>query len=206
MDYIVDPQEIERKSMEIISGLIGPLNCSPEEEAIVKRIVHTTGDPEYAKLIRIHPQAIQAGLTALRAGCTIFTDVNMVLTGINKGRMSKHHIQANCAIAHEQVVQIAKETGETRAITAMKYFGEQLTGSIVAIGNAPTALFQLLKMIDDQEVRPALIIGTPVGFVGAAESKELLVKYDVPYVTVTGYKGGSAVAAAAINALMIQLG
>ncbi len=206
MDYIVDPQEIESKSMEIISGLIGPLNCSPEEEAIVKRIVHTTGDPEYAKLIRIHPQAIQAGLTALRAGCTIFTDVNMVLTGINKGRMAKHHIQAKCAIAHEQVVQIAKETGETRAITAMKYFGEQLTGSIVAIGNAPTALFQLLKMIDDQEVRPALIIGTPVGFVGAAESKELLIKYDVPYVTVTGYKGGSGVAAAAINALMIQLG
>jgi precorrin-8X/cobalt-precorrin-8 methylmutase len=204
VEYIIKPQEIEEKSMEIISRLIGQLEIPLAEQAIVKRIVHTTGDPEYAKLVKIHPRATEAAFAAMKAGRDIFTDVRMVLTGINKKKLAVYGGTVHCAIDDLIVADAAAVSGETRAITAMKHFGEKLHGSMVAIGNAPTALFQLLKMVD-YGIKPALIVGTPVGFVGAKESKELLVTYDIPFVTVTGYKGGSAVAAAAINALLLQL-
>jgi precorrin-8X/cobalt-precorrin-8 methylmutase len=204
MDYIVKPHEIEEKSMEIINGLIGTLEIPPAEQAIVKRIVHTTGDPEYAKLVKIHPKATEAAFQAIKNGGDIFTDVRMVLTGINKKKLAVFGGIVHCAIDDPVVADAAAISGETRAITAMKHFGEKIHGSIVAIGNAPTALFQLLKMVD-AGIKPALIVGTPVGFVGAKESKELLETYDIPFVTVTGYKGGSAVAAATINALLFQL-
>ncbi|MDW7673760.1 MAG: precorrin-8X methylmutase [Bacillota bacterium] len=204
MEYIIDPKEIEKRSMEIISDLIGPLDNTVEEQAIIKRIIHTTGDPEYRHVIKIHPEAVANGLEALRQGSKIYTDVRMVLTGINKKKLAQLNSSVECGIDREDVIATALKTGETRAITAMKLFGEQLHDSVVAIGNAPTALFQLLKLVDEG-IRPKLIVGTPVGFVGAKESKELLETYDIPYITVAGFKGGSAVAAAAVNALLLQL-
>lgn len=204
MEYIKNPREIEAKSMDIIDSLIGKLDVNKEEEAVIKRIIHTTGDPDYVKHIKIHPEATVAGLEALKRGAKVFTDVNMVLTGINKNKLAELGCEINCAINHPDVVATAKKTGKTRALTAIDFFADQMEGSIVVIGNAPTALFQTLKLVD-QGICPSLIVGIPVGFVGAAESKELLTQYDVPYITVEGFKGGSGVAAASVNALLYQL-
>lgn len=204
MEYIVDPQQIERKSMAIIADLITIEKIPQERQGVVKRIVHTTGDPEYASLVQFHPKAVEAAMNALRNSAIIYTDVNMVLTGINKKNLRTLNCNVFCAIDNEDVLKKSLASGETRAMTAMQYFGKKIQNNIVAIGNAPTALFQILKMVD-QGIKPALIVGTPVGFVGAKESKELLCTYDIPYITVTGFKGGSAVAAAVINGLMIQV-
>lgn len=202
MEYMTDPLLIEQKSMEIIRELLNDPALSPEEEAIIFRVVHTTGDPGYAPLVKIHPQAIEAGLKALKAGCNIFTDIKMVRSGINARKLKTLGGKVYCAIDDPQVVELAKSRGITRSMAAMLHFKEQLTNNIVVIGNAPTALFQLLELIRDGEVQPALVIGTPVGFVGAKESKEELVNSGVPYITIEGNKGGSTIAAAITNALL----
>lgn len=203
MKYITEPMAIEEKSMEIIAPYLAALNLSPEATKVFSRIIHAAGDPEYSKVIEIHPGAIQAGCEALAAGCDVFCDVEMVRTGINKRRLAEYGGTVNCLIANEQVAITAKELGITRSMVAMRTFGEKLHGSIVAIGNAPTALFELLKMMKETNIRPALIIGVPVGFVGAAESKDFLAETSpVPYITVRGNKGGSPIAAATTNALL----
>ncbi|MGF7185773.1 precorrin-8X/cobalt-precorrin-8 methylmutase [Desulfitispora alkaliphila] len=202
--FINDPKQIESKSMDIILELVGNIKGSPQEQAVIKRMVHTTGDPDYVKLVQIHPVACSAGMKAIESGCKIITDVKMVVAGINKKKLSQYGVELLCGIDDPEVVAEAKKTGQTRAFTAMKHFSNQIDGNIVAIGNAPTALFQLLELVDNG-IKPSLIIGTPVGFVGAAESKELLTRYEIPYITVAGYKGGSTVAAATVNALLYQL-
>ena len=203
MQYITEPMAIEERSMEIIAPHLVGLNLTPEEIKVYSRIIHSAGDPEYSKVIEIHNDAIQTGCTALEAGCDIFCDVEMVRTGINKRRLAENGGTVHCLIADEQVAVTAKQLGITRSMVAMRTFGERLHGSIVAIGNAPTALFEVLTMMKETNIRPALIIGVPVGFVGARESKEFLADTSpVPYITVRGTKGGSPIAASITNALL----
>lgn len=206
MNYNINPSEIERESMAIIERNVPALLELPAgERAIVKRIVHTTGDFNIAPQVRIHPLAVETGLTALISSCTIFTDVNMVLAGLNRKKMAELNVNAACRIGDPEVVDRANRTGETRARAAM-LFAAPLEGDIVVIGNAPTALFTLCEMIEAGIANPALVVGTPVGFVGALESKELLVAMNkVPYVSVMGTRGGSTIAASVINALLYML-
>ncbi|MCE5286760.1 MAG: precorrin-8X methylmutase [Pelosinus sp.] len=206
MNYITQPAAIEKRSMEIIALHLAKYHLSAEEVKIYSRIIHASGDPEYAPIIRIEGKAIAAGLGALKNGADIFTDVEMVRTGINKKRLAQYGGQVHCLIADEQVALDAKAKGITRSMAAMDAFGEKLSGAIVAIGNAPTALFRVLDMMQKTNVRPALIIGVPVGFVGASESKDKLKEVSpVPYITVLGNKGGSPIAAATVNALLYML-
>jgi precorrin-8X/cobalt-precorrin-8 methylmutase len=205
MEIIRDPHAIEKKSMEIIDGLLPELQSLPlEERNIIKRVVHTAGDPEYAKIVQISPGAIEAGLGAIRAGKNVVTDVNMLKAGVSAKTLQKFGGVVNCYINDPRIVEQAKETGLTRAIMAMRMAKEEMQGGIIAIGNAPTALFEVMEMIEKGELSPALIVGTPVGFVGARESKEALVemKTPVPYITVVGNKGGSTIAASIVNALL----
>ncbi|WP_371368795.1 Cobalt-precorrin-8 methylmutase [Sporomusa rhizae] len=207
MEYIKDPMAIETRSMEIIAPYLAGFNLDEQAVKVYSRIIHAAGDPDYANIIRIHPDAIASGLAALKAGCNIFCDVEMVRTGINKRRLAELGGQAYCLVADETVAKEAKAAGITRSMAAMRKFGTKLNGSIVAIGNAPTALFEVLKMIKEDGIKPALIVGVPVGFVGAAESKELLnTTSPVPFITVLGNKGGSPIAAASVNAVMYMLG
>jgi len=207
MPYIKDPMAIETRSMEIIAPYLADFDLDEQTIKVYSRIIHAAGDPDYANIIKVHPQAIAAGIAALKAGCNIFCDVEMVRTGINKRRLAEFGGQAFCLVADETVAKEAKAAGITRSMAAMRKFGTQLNGAIVAIGNAPTALFEVMTMIKEDGIKPALIIGVPVGFVGAAESKELLhTTAPVPYITVLGNKGGSPIAAASVNAVMYMLG
>lgn len=199
--YALGPDEIEAKSFQIVEELMPPVVCTPDERHVVVRVVHATGDPGIATSVRFHPRAIDSGTQALRDGAPIFTDVRMVSVGITQEVVRSFGCQINCAITDPEVAAMAKELGTTRSIAAMRYFGSALTGSIVAIGNAPTALLALLDMIDGGQARPALVVGTPVGFVASAESKDELMKRDIPYVSIKGYRGGSPVAAAIVNAI-----
>lgn len=206
MEFMTDPAGIEARSMEIIAPYLTGLQLSPAEVKVYSRMIHASGDPEYAPIIRIHPEAIKAGCQALSAGCNIYCDVEMVRTGINKNRLAEYGGTVQCLIADPEIAAIAQKNGITRSMAAMRQFAGQLDGAIVAIGNAPTALFEVLDIINRTNIRPALIIGVPVGFVGAAESKALLHETaPVPYITVLGNKGGSPIAAATTNALVYML-
>lgn len=206
MRYNFNPSDIERESMAIIEKNVPVLSKLPDgEKNIVKRIIHTTGDFNIASLVKIHPLAVSNGLTAMRKGCTIHVDVNMALAGFNKHKMDEFNIRAICRIREPGVIEQADKSGKTRAMVAIQTSGP-MSGDIVVIGNAPTALFSLCEMIQSGQADPALVIGTPVGFVGASESKDLLVSLNkVPYITVLGTRGGSTIAAAAVNALLYML-
>ncbi|HOS44527.1 MAG TPA: precorrin-8X methylmutase, partial [Armatimonadota bacterium] len=153
------PQEIEIRSMEIIAGLLPPHSWTPEELLIVKRLVHTSGDPSLAEVVRIHPHAIADGLAALRRGAPIFSDVQMVRMGMNSGRLAALGTACRCLIDDPAVAAAALAHGRTRAQTAMRLFGAALDGAIVAIGNAPTALREVLALAREGVARPALVIG-----------------------------------------------
>ena len=203
MSFIKDPMAIEVRSFEIIKPYIEKLNLDEAQTKIYSRIIHASGDVDYAPLIHIHEDAVEAMKKALLSGCKICTDVEMVRTGINKRKLATWGGSVECKIADPEIVKYAKENGVTRSIAAMRYFGKDLNGAIVAIGNAPTALFEVIRLMNEENIRPAAIVGTPVGFVGAAESKDLLIaESKVPYITVTGTKGGSPIAVACINAVM----
>ena len=203
MDYVKNPKEIEDKSMQIIYDYVKDLGLTDDEVRVVSRTVHASGDVEYAQLFKMIPDAVQKGIEALDNGADIYTDVEMVRTGISKPALKLRGNEVHCLIKDENVAKMAKELGVTRSIAAMRTFGKQLEGQIVAIGNAPTALFEVIRLMNEENIRPAAIIGTPVGFVGAAESKDLLIaESKVPYITVTGTKGGSPIAASCINAVM----
>lgn len=207
MNFITDPSAIESRSMELIAPYLLKFKLSAAETKVYSRIIHAAGDPDYANIIQIHPDAIDAGCKALQAGADVFCDVEMVRTGINKRTLSKYGGTVHCLIADETVATTAKKVGITRSMAAMRTFGKQLNGAVIAIGNAPTALVEVITMMKEKEIRPALIIGVPVGFVGASESKELLAATSpVPYITVAGNKGGSPIAAATMNSLLYMLG
>ena len=203
MDFIKEPMAIENRSMELIAPHLEGLNLDERATKVYSRLIHASGDVGYAPITRVHPEAIDRAIEALKSGAHIYTDVEMVRTGINKKKLASFGGEVHCLVADADVAVRAKELGITRSMVAMRQFGKALDGSIVAIGNAPTALFEVLRMVREEGIRPACIVGSPVGFVGAAESKaELAENGIVPYITVEGTKGGSPIAAAAVNALM----
>ncbi len=188
---------IEERSHEIIESQIGSaLPPDPAERAIVRRIVHATADLSFARSIRIHERAVAAGIAALNAGHTIFCDVTMLAAGVTKVRG-----KVACAINDPSVARAAAQANTTRAAAAMEAMADHLHGAIVAIGNAPTALWKVLELARTEGIRPALVVGMPVGFVGAQESKLALAASDLCYITNVTPRGGSPAAAAAVNAL-----
>ena len=197
------PEDIEQQSMEIAGKFLPPSpNMSEEERLVVKRVVHASGDPEVVSLIKFSPSAISSGLSAIAKGSPIFTDVQMVAAGINRHLAEACGCFVSCAMDETKGLKPAKEPNITRAAATMRHLGTRLNGAIVAIGNAPTALMALLDLVDTKEIKPALVVGMPVGFVQAKESKDELVKRDVPHITVVGTRGGSAMAVATVNALL----
>lgn len=207
MIFIQDPAEIEARSMALIAPYLEELKLDEAHTKIFSRVIHAAGDPDYANHIRIHSQAVDAAVDAIRGGADIFCDVEMVRTGISKKTLAQYGGQVQCLIADSQVAAMAKEQGITRSMAAFRTFGHQLDGAVVAVGNAPTALFELFRLMEEEKVRPAVVIGVPVGFVGAAESKDLLAeKSNAPYITVLGNKGGSPIAASIVNALLYMMG
>lgn len=203
---ITQPMEIENRSFEIIAPYLANLNLREDEIKIYSRIIHAAGDVDYAPIIKISPTAIESAKAAFLRGANIFTDVEMVRTGINKRTLKKFGGEVFCKVADDDVKEIAAAEKITRSMAAMRMFGEKLNGAVVAIGNAPTALFEVLRLIREENILPAVVIGIPVGFVGAADSKaELLAQDKVPFITVEGTKGGSPIAVAAVNAILYLL-
>jgi len=201
--YETNPQSIEKESFRQIRALTTLDGLSREQQQVVMRIVHSMGMPEVAQQVCFSEGACEHGLKAIAEKANIICDVEMVKQGITKRMISKEPL---CFLNDERTIALAKQTGETRSMAALAYWGEHLAGSIVVIANAPTALFRLLEMIEAGCEKPALIIGMPVGFVGAAESKDALwaahKKLGVACITLLGKQGGSAVSAAACNALL----
>jgi precorrin-8X/cobalt-precorrin-8 methylmutase len=189
--------------MEIIDSEIGPHSYSPDEWTIVKRIIHSTADFDFARENKVifHKDAIKSAIDALQNGCSIVVDVNAVTGGFNKDNLKKFGNQVICNISDPQVAEEAKKLNKTRAQTSMRLSAKQMNNGIVAIGNAPTALLEVIQMIKQGMTSPALVIGIPVGFVCAVESKDDLRATNVPYITNLGRKGGSSCASAIINAL-----
>lgn len=205
--FITDPRQIEKKSMEIIKEIIGGMLeesvFSPEAEAVIKRIVHTTADPAYVSATYFSPDAFAAARKAvLQQGCRIVCDTRMIEAGINKALLTRCGGEIACFVDEGEVAAQAAAGGITRSMAAMRRAVRLFPEGIYVIGNAPTALFELLCLAEGDLVRPALVIGVPVGFVGAAESKEALLQTKLPAITVQGHRGGSTVAVAIVNALL----
>ena len=201
------PADIERTSLSIITAELETLGLTPPPEtaAVVKRVIHTTADFDYARNLRFTPGAVAAGVAALRAGTPIVTDTNMALVGITRPGLAKVGSTALCYMADPEVAAAAKTTGTTRAVASMHRAAQAHPGALLAVGNAPTALLTIAEEIK-AGLRPALVIGVPVGFVNVVESKEILFAaceaHGVPAIAAMGRKGGSNVAAAICNALV----
>ena len=200
--YLRDGAAIYQRSFAIIRAEADLSHFSPEEADIAVRMVHACGLVEAARFIAFGPGLVAAARTALAQGAPILCDAEMVAHGVTRARLPARN-EVVCTLRDPRVPALAERLGTTRSAAALELWGEQLAGAIVAIGNAPTALFRLLEMLDAGAPRPAAILGIPVGFVGAAESKEALAngKHGVPYLVVSGRLGGSAMTAAAVNAL-----
>jgi precorrin-8X/cobalt-precorrin-8 methylmutase len=196
-------QSIEDQSMEIIEKEIGSHQYNELEWPIVRRVIHATADFDFAKDNKIifHKDAIKSGINALRNGCNLIVDVNGVIGGLNKQNLNEFGNNTICNISNPIIVEEAKKYNKTRAQTSMRMAASEMNGGIVVIGNAPTALLEVIQMIQEGVTTPALIIGIPVGFVSSPESKETLQALDVPFITNKGRKGGSPCASAIVNAL-----
>lgn len=209
MDKIefVLPGDIEKRSFEIISEELKERNIVlPEsQELVTKRVIHTSADFEYAKTMTYSKDAVAIAKQLILDGADIVTDTNMALAGINKKILASFGGEAHCFMADEDVAKIAKERQVTRATVSMEKAAQLKKPVIFAVGNAPTALMELHKMMSEGVYRPAFIIGVPVGFVNVVSAKELIIKMDVPYIINRGRKGGSNVAAAICNAILYQL-
>jgi precorrin-8X/cobalt-precorrin-8 methylmutase len=208
MSVHLRPEEIEAESFRIIDEEVVRHKWSPSEWPVVRRAIHTTADFDYARDMKFSPDAVARGIEALRSGRGIVTDTTMALAGINKRLLAHFKIAASCFVADPEVSEEAEKEGITRSIAAMRKAASGPGNGIFAIGNAPTALFELLRLIREESLWPDLVIGLPVGFVGAEESKEQLVLagplHGIPFITNLGRKGGSNVAAAVVNALLIM--
>lgn len=200
----VAPAEIEKRSMEIITAELGERSFPAEVLPVVKRVIHTSADFDYADNLVFSPDAVAKGIEAIRNGCTIVTDTQMAWSGVNKRVLEKFGGKAVCFMSDPEVAAEAKARGETRATVSMERAAELEGPLVFAIGNAPTALVRLCQLIDEGKVDPALVIGVPVGFVNVVESKELMLTMDAPHIVARGRKGGSNVAAAICNALIYQ--
>ena len=195
------PAAIEKSSLAIIDAEAGEHGWPPGQWAVVRRMIHTTADFDYVRNARFSPGALEQGLAALRQGAGIFTDTQMARAGIPLRRLAPFGCQVECLMDDPQVAREAARLGVTRAQVAVDAVLERLDGAIYVVGNAPTALMRLLEHARAGRCRPALVVGLPVGFVNAAESKQALAQSDLPHITALGRKGGSAVAASVINAL-----
>ncbi|MGM9649405.1 MAG: precorrin-8X methylmutase [Butyricicoccaceae bacterium] len=205
MFEIVKPNEIEKKSFEIITSELGGRTFAPEIEPIVKRVIHTSADFDYADNLVFTDGAVPRALEALKNGAHIVTDTTMAMSGINKRTLAALGGEVHCFIGDEDVAQQAKERGVTRSMVSMEKAAAMEVPLIFAIGNAPTALISLCELMDRGAVSPELVIGVPVGFVNVVESKELVLEHEVPAIVARGRKGGSNVAAAIVNALLYQV-
>ncbi|MDR4507582.1 MAG: precorrin-8X methylmutase [Candidatus Brocadiaceae bacterium] len=199
---IEQPQSIIDESFKIIDTLVDLRSVPDLHRPVIKRAIHATGDTEYASNLIFHPDAVTIGIRLIREGKNIVTDVTMVKAGISKDPIEKFGGRVICKIADASVADEAKRLSKTRAIVAMHHSLKEMNGGIVAIGNAPTALFELIDLIKKGSAKPELVIGIPVGFVGAVEAKQALKDISVPYITNTSRKGGSAVAVSIVNALI----
>lgn len=199
------PEQIETESFRIIDSEIGDHDWSEAEWQIVRRAIHTSADFEYARTMIFSEDAVEKAIAALASGAGIVTDTNMALSGISKPRLTTFGCLLSCHVADHDVAEQARHEGVTRSIIALRKGVANPDNRIFVIGNAPTALFELLRLIETGAAKPALIIGLPVGFVGAEESKNALAsaRHDIPFITNIGRKGGSNVAAAVVNALAI---
>ncbi len=203
---IVKPMEIEKRSMEIITGELGGRTWPEPEFSIVKRCIHTSADFDYADNLCFSDGAAGLGAEALKKGACIVTDTRMAASGINKTKLSSYGGQVYCFMDDPQVAEDAKRLGCTRAALCMERAAGLKEQVIIAVGNAPTALIRLYELIQEGRIRPTLIIGAPVGFVNVVEAKELIMTAGVPYIVPRGRKGGSNIAAAICNALLYQGG
>ena len=202
----VKPMDIEKRSFEIITQLLGDTPLDPINAPVIKRVIHTSADFDYAQNLVFSPGAVQQGVEALRSGCDIVTDTQMAKSGINKTALGKLGGRVHCFMSDEDVAREARERGVTRATVCMERSVSLEKPCIYAIGNAPTALIALRELLEAGRLHPALIIGVPVGFVNVVESKELIIESGVPHIVARGRKGGSNVAAAICNALLYQIG
>ena len=198
--------DIEKKSFDIIDAEIGVHQYNNLEWVIVRRVIHATADFDFAReggRIIFHRNAIESAFNAIENKCNIVTDVDMVLSGINKKSIASLGLKATCYISNQSVIDESRKSNKTRSEIAMRHAANEMDRGIVAIGNAPTALYETISMIREGITKPALVIGVPVGFVSAPESKEDLTKTNITFITNVGRKGGSPAASSIINAIML---
>jgi len=210
MDYIKNPALIEKNSFEIIQSIIDEIKPGYQfknelEEKIIKRAIHTTADFDYLDILKISEHAVAAIIEGLKAGATLYTDTNMALSGINKTKLKALGCSVKCYVSDEKAASLAKEKGITRSMAAVELAAMEEGEKIFVIGNAPTALYKIIELRDEGKLAPKAVVGVPVGFVGAAESKDVLEKTSIPFILSKGRKGGSNLAAAIVNAILYCL-
>jgi len=199
------PSEIEKRSFEIITQELGDIKLNKREAPVIKRVIHTTADFDYVNTLVFSENVIEKLQGAIREGASIVTDTQMAKSGINKKELAKYGGKVFCFMSDEDVAQMAKQNGTTRAVASMDKAAGLDENLIFAIGNAPTALARLYELISEGILKPEGIIGVPVGFVNVVEAKELIMRTSVPYIVARGRKGGSNVAAAVCNALLYDM-
>ncbi|ADO58986.1 precorrin-8X methylmutase [Paenibacillus polymyxa] len=200
----VQPQEIEGKSFAMITEELGEHPFTAEQYPVVQRVIHASADFELGRSMVFHPKAIEAGIAAIRAGQPVVADVQMIQAGLSKDRIRQFGGDVHVYISDPDVMEEAKRLNTTRAIISMRKAIQAGEGGIYAIGNAPTALLELIRLVKEGAAKPGLVIGMPVGFVSAAESKDELRKLDIPFITNIGRKGGSTIVVAALNAISLM--
>ncbi|MFR3072357.1 MAG: cobalt-precorrin-8 methylmutase [Paeniclostridium sp.] len=210
MEYIKNPMMIENKSFEIIQGIIDEIRPDYKfkndiEEKIIKRAIHTTADFEYLDILKISETAVEKISNALKNKATIYTDTNMALSGINKRKLDALGCKYKCFVSDEEVAKLAKEKGITRSMAAVEVASKEEGKKVFVLGNAPTALYKVIEMHNTKQLEVEAVVGVPVGFVGAEESKDELEKTDIPFIISKGRKGGSNLAAAIINAILYAM-
>ena len=198
-------RSIENNSFAVIDEEVGDHDWNIEQWEVVRRVIHSTADFEFKTIMHMHEKAIDAGIVALESGCNIIVDVKMITAGLNADRLGAYGCSVHSFISDEDVIKEAKEKNSTRAIVSMQKAKRLsvLDGAIIAIGNAPTALIETARLIKEEGIKPALIVGVPVGFVSAVESKEIIMESDVPYIVSRGRKGGTTIAVSIIHALLL---
>jgi precorrin-8X/cobalt-precorrin-8 methylmutase len=198
-------RSIEDGSFAIIDQEAGAILFPPAEWQVVRRVIHATADFEFKELMFFQHDAVNQGIAALRRGCPVLVDVKMISAGLNEDRLSAYGCTIHSYISDLDVIETAKQTNSTRAIESMRKAHRlgMLDGAIVAIGNAPTALLELVRLFREENARPALVVGVPVGFVSAAESKEAILETNIPAIVARGRKGGSPIAVAILHALLL---
>ena len=204
-------RKIEEGSFDVIDREVGPHDFDIKQWEVARRVIHATADFEYKHLMKFHSKAIENGIKALMEGCPIICDVQMIIAGLNKERLKAYGCETYSFISDEDVISIAKEKNTTRAIESMNKAHKLglLDNSVVAIGNAPTALLEVVRLIKEEKARPALIVGVPVGFISAVESKEDVLDmyldgiHHVPFILSRGRKGGSTIAVSIIHSLLL---